>query len=353
MNITANKALVWTFLSFLSLWVIYLGIRFGQYFDVSFMDILNTYRVEIFNAEGDPQKYFLRVAILETRTPRTLAAFCIGAALAVAGATYQGLFRNPLVSPDILGVSAGAGLGAALGIYVAATNFGSDVANFPKDNFLSFQILSFVGGLAAVSIVCAIVALIRSPESRLNFILIGIAIGSMFAAGTALIKLILQAEDMRWLVYFLVGGLYKITSADFYPTIPIFLLGIVPIFLFRWHLNAIAMGEEEARTLGLNTRLLVGIFIASSTLMTAAAVGLAGIMGWVGLLVPHFARLIVGPEFSRLIPASFLLGGTFLVLADLIGRMLFANEYPVGVMTALIGAPLFIWLLALRREREW
>lgn len=282
----------------------------------------------------------VETVVWQIRLPRVLAALLVGAALAAAGATYQGMFRNPLVSPDILGVSAGAGLGAILGIF-----FSMPVP--------AIQGFAFLGGLAAVLAVYLVGSAVRNHDPILVLVLAGVAIGTLLGAGISLLKVLADPyNQLPAITYWLLGSLASITRGDLLSTLPAILLGLLPLYLLRWRMNLMALGEEEAHALGVETKKLRAVFVAAATLMTAAAVSITGIIGWIGLLIPHIARMLVGPEFSRLLPASLLLGGGYLVLVDMLARSMTATEIPLGILTALLGAPFFLWLLATAR-RGW
>lgn len=267
------------------------------------------------------------------RLPRVLAGLLVGAALAAAGAAYQGMFRNPLVSPDVLGVSAGAGLGAVAAIYLSLP-------------MAAVQACAFAGGLTAVALVYRIATLVRQHDPVLVLVLAGVAVGALLGAGIALFKLISDPyAQLPAITFWLMGGLNAVTSADLLATLPGLLLGLAPLALLRWRINLLSLPDEEAASLGVDVRRLRLVLVAAATLTTAAAVSLAGIVGWIGLVVPHVARLLVGPDFSRLLPASLMLGGGFLIATDTLARSVAAIELPLGILTALVGAPFFLYLL--------
>lgn len=282
----------------------------------------------------------VEAVIWQIRVPRVLAALLIGAALSAAGATYQGLFRNPLVSPDILGVTAGASLGAVLGIYFALP-------------ILAVQMLAFAGGLAAVGLVYAIGSAVRAHDPVLALVLAGIAVGALLGAFVSLIKTLSDPyNQLPAITYWLLGSLSAITRGDVVSVLPAMVLGFAPLFLLRWRMNLLSLDDEEARALGVNTKALRAVLIAAATLMSAAAVSISGVIGWIGLLTPHVARALVGPDFGRLLPASIVLGGGCLVGVDLIARNAAPIEIPLGVLTAGLGAPFFLYLLA-TAARGW
>ena len=278
--------------------------------------------------------------VLQVRGPRILAALLVGAALAAAGAAYQGMFRNPLVSPDLLGVSAGAALGAVLGIFFS-------------QSVLAIQLGAFAGGLAAVAVVTAVGASVRRHDPILALILAGIVIGTLFGSMIGLLKYLADPyNQLPAITFWLLGSLAAVAPRDLAFALPLALAGLVPLFLLRWRMNLLSLSDDEASALGVPvTRLRIAV-VCAATLMTAAAVAISGIIGWVGLLIPHAARLLVGPEFSRLLPLSMLLGAAFLLAVDTLGRTIAPIEVPPGVLTALIGTPFFLWLFATAR-RAW
>jgi iron complex transport system permease protein len=278
--------------------------------------------------------------VFRVRGPRVVAAVAIGATLAAAGSAYQGLFRNPLVSPDILGVSSGAALGATLGIFLSWGVAG-------------IQGLAFALGLGAVACVYAVAASLRRHEPVLVLVLAGIVIGTLLGSCISLLKYLADPyNQLPAITFWLLGSLSSITVMDLLSVLPGVLVGLIPLWLLRWRMNVMTLGEEEALALGVDTRRVRLAVIGAATLMTAAVVSVSGIIGWIGLLIPHFARLLVGPDFARLLPAAMLLGASYLVAVDTLARTIAPLEIPLGVLTAFIGAPFFIWLLAVSR-RGW
>ena len=267
------------------------------------------------------------------RLPRLVAGILVGAALAAAGASYQAMFRNPLVSPDILGVSAGAGLGAVFAIFLSLP-------------LAAVQLFAFVGGLIAVGLVYLISLTSRQFDPVLVLVLAGVAIGSLLGAGISLIKILADPySQLATITFWLLGGLNAVSQRELLWALPFLLAGLLPLILLRWRINLLSLSDMEAQALGVNTGVLRFLLIICATLMTAAAVSFTGIIGWVGLVIPHIARILVGPEFSRLLPTSLLIGATFLVLTDNVARNAASIELPLGVLTSLIGAPFFLYLL--------
>jgi len=282
----------------------------------------------------------VETVILEIRLPRVLAAMAVGAALAASGAAYQSLFRNPLVSPDIPGVSAGAALGAVVGIYLA----------LPVP---AIEAASFLGGLAAVVIVYGIAAAIRGRDAVIVLVLAGVVIGALFG-GRRTPKIPRRPlNQLPVITFWLLGSLAAINPRDLASLLPVVVIGLVPLALLRWRIDVMTLGDEEATALGLDTRTLRIVVIAAATLMTSAAVAASGIIGWVGLVVPHLARLTVGPAFTRLLPITVLFGAGFLLAVDTMARNAGSIELPLGVLTAALGIPIFLWLLAFSRRTAW
>ncbi len=288
----------------------------------------------------DPASAPIDTVLFAVRMPRIAAALLVGAALAAAGAVYQGLFRNPLVSPDILGVSAGAGLGAVLGIFLSLP-------------VVAIQGLAFIGGLATVALVYVVATAVRGHEPTLVLVLSGVVLGALAGACISLLKILADPYDqLPAITFWLLGSLASVRSSDVFAAVPAVLVGLVPLVLLRWRMNLMALGDEEAAALGVDPRRLRVLFVAAATLMTASVVAIAGIIGWVGLVIPHIARLLIGPNFDRLLPAAMLLGAGYMLLVDTLARTLAETETPLGVLTAFIGAPVFVWLLATGR-RSW
>ena len=282
----------------------------------------------------------LESVIFQVRGPRVLAALLVGASLAAAGTAYQGMFRNPLVSPDLLGVSTGAALGAVLAIFLSL-------------GALLVQAFAFAGGLAAVALVHAVGSRMRGHDPLLALVLVGVVIGSLLGSAIALLKYLADPyNQLPAITFWLLGSLASIAPKDLLGAAPLALAALAPMLLLRWRINLLALPDDEARALGVDTVKLRTLVIAAATLMTAAAVAISGIIGWVGLLVPHAARLLVGPGFGRLLPLAMLMGAAFLLGVDTLCRTLSGIEIPPGVLTALIGTPLFLWLFALSR-RAW
>ncbi|WP_069589777.1 FecCD family ABC transporter permease [Neomoorella thermoacetica] len=281
----------------------------------------------------------METVVFQVRLPRIIAAMLVGASLATAGAAYQGMFKNPLVSPDILGASAGAGFGAALAIYFSL-------------GVVGIQVSSFLFGLLAVGLTWTLSSRIRR-DPILILVLAGILIGTLFSSGTSLIKYVADPYDkLPAITFWLMGSLAAIAPRDVWTALVPILVGTLPLYLLRWRLNVLSLGEEEARSLGLDTGRLRLIVILCSTLITAASVAISGMIGWVGLIIPHLARMLVGPNYRELLPAAILIGSAYLLLVDDLARVLTSVEIPLGILTSIIGAPFFLYLL-LNARRGW
>ena len=278
--------------------------------------------------------------LLSIRLPRITAALLVGAALAAAGACYQTLFRNVLVSPDILGVSAGAGLGAVLGIFLSLPVY-------------AIQFMGFIGGLAAVLLVGFVSTAVRTGDRTLILVLAGVVVGALAGAATSLLKVLADPYDqLPAITFWLLGSLAGVKPVDLMPAAPVVLAGLVPLVLLRWRINVLSLGDEEARALGVEAGKLRLVVIVCATLVTASVVAIAGVVGWVGLVIPHIARMIVGPGFGILLPTSVLLGAGYMLAVDTLARTVSGVEVPLGILTAVVGAPFFLWLLA-KGRRAW
>ena len=278
---------------------------------------------------------------LQVRLPRLLSCVFVGAALSVAGAVYQGIFKNPMVSPDLLGASSGGAFGACCGILLGFS-------------YLNMHITAFLMGLMAVGITYAISTIVsRNQDATITLVLTGMVVTALFNAGVSIAKTLANPDrELAEITFWLLGSMTRLNL----DTLPILLIpvtiGLIPILLLRYRLNVLSFGEEEAKTLGLNVRALRLIFIVCSTLITSAAVATCGMVGWIGLVIPHLMRMLVGPDYRMLLPASLFGGALFLLMVDNITRVFFQVEVSIGILTAFVGAPLFLILLA-RGRRGW
>lgn len=274
--------------------------------------------------------------ILTLRLPRIVAALLIGGAFVLSGAAYQGVFKNPLVSPDLLGVSSGASVGAALMILF-------------NNGKIETQIGAFIGGIIAVTLATCIPRLLKNNSITI-LVLAGIIISGLMSSILGIIKYLADPEEeLAGIVYWQMGSLAKVHGSDVLAIMPVILVMMLLLLGIRWRINILSLGEDEAKSLGINMTLMRGIVIFSATVLTASAVCISGTIGWIGLIIPHLGRLLVGPDNVKLLPASLLLGGSFMLFIDTIARVSTSAELPLSILTGIIGAPFYFWLLARQR----
>lgn len=309
------------------------ALHLGRY-PVSINETLNA----IFGAGSDTT---VNNVIFNVRLPRILGAVLTGCALSVAGASYQGIFKNPMVSPSLLGVSSGAGFGAALGIIL---HIGS--AAIPA--------MAFVFGLGAVALVYAASRIMAVKMDRiLSLVLTGIVISSLFTSLLSLMKYIGDPyDDLPAITFWMMGSLADIKLNDIFVISGPVILGIAVIWAVKWRINIMTFSEEEAMSMGIETGRLRGTIIIASTVITASVVSVSGVISWAGLVIPHIARMIVGPDYRNSLPASVALGGLFMLMIDTVARTAFPAQIPLGILTALIGTPFFIYLM-IKGKKSW
>lgn len=272
------------------------------------------------------------ITVLEVRLPRAIMAALVGAGLSMSGAAFQGMFQNPLVSPYILGVSAGASFGAALGL----------VLDVPS---LGVQALAFVFGIAAVCITYALSHIYKSTPV-LMLVLAGTVVSAFFQALLSIIKFTADGDEkLPAITFWLMGSLGSVSLQDIMLAAIPMLVSMFGLLALRWRINVLSMGDREARALGVHTERLKAWVVIFSTIITATSVSICGIIGWVGQVIPHFCRMIVGPDHKSLIPATMLVGAAYIIVVDNLCRLLSATEIPLGILTAIIGAPIFAYLL--------
>ena len=274
----------------------------------------------------------MATALMNIRLPRILVVMLVGAALAVAGASYQGMFKNPLVSPDILGASAGASFGACLALL------------FDMSNSM-VQLFAFIGAMVAVGGAVWMNKMVNKYDALLGLVLGGMLVTTLFQSFTSLVKFMADANDkLPAITFWLMGSFSRINQTDLAVIVAPMLAGFALLMLERWKLNVLSFGEEEARSLGVNTGRVRLIVIFASTLIVACSVAVAGIVGWVGLVIPHLARSIVGPNYKVLLPTSMFIGAGYLLIVDDLCRLMASTEIPIGILTAIIGVPFFIFI---------
>ncbi len=276
--------------------------------------------------------------VMTLRLPRTIGALLVGGALSLSGAAYQGVFKNPLVSPDLLGVSSGACVGAAAGILFNMNAFG-------------IQALAFVMGVATVALTMLIPRLLKNSSMTI-LVLSGVIVKGIMDSVMGIIKYLADPEtQLASITYWLMGSLTKVLASDLWAIGPVILAGAVVIILLRWRINILSLGDNEAKALGINIKVVRGVIILCATLMTACAVCLCGTIGWVGLVIPHLSRIVAGQDNVHSIPVSFLMGAVFMVLIDTLARVLTATEIPLSILTGIIGAPFYIMVLTGQRMK--
>lgn len=316
-------------LIFLLMIVFVLSFTIGRY-PIKFFDVINVIFDKIFY--GINQNEVNATIIWNIRIPRVLCAMLVGAGVSTSGALFQGLLKNPMVSPDILGATQASAFGAAFGILMSF-------------NFFTITLLSFACGIISVFITYYISKIFRS-DRILGLILTGMMIGSLFSSSISFIKLVADTENqLPSITYWLMGSLASVKMIDFKFIVFPILIGLVVSNLYKYEINIFTMGEDEAKTLGLNTEKIRFIIIFFATLMTASSVSVTGVIGWIGLVIPHFARLIFGDNYKFVIPASGLLGAAFLLSVDILCRNITTSEIPIGIVTSFIGAPIFLYLI--------
>ena len=330
----AKYRMIFIGLVVLAVGVFFASLAIGRY-NIPFFDSVLILLAQIFPIEPTWTQT-MEAVIFNLRLPRTIAAVLIGGGLALSGAAYQSMFKNPLVSPDLLGVSSGACVGASLAILYS---MGPVV----------IQILAFIGGIAAVSITVAVPRLMHN-SSTLMLVLSGVIVGGLMSSIMGIIKYVADADTaLAEMVYWAMGSLSNVKMVDLYYIAPCILLSGFVLVLFRYRLNVLSLGEDEAKTLGVDVRKVRGIIIVCATLLTASAVCLAGTIGWVGLVIPHLGRMIVGPDNRKLLPVAVVLGAIFMVVIDITARSLTSAELPLSIITGLIGAPFYFYLLIRQR----
>ena len=338
MNDDTKEIISIVLLIFLPIILFFISFLLGRY-PISPVDVISTILCPVFpQLEVSPT---ITTIVFEIRLPRIIAAILVGASLAMAGAAFQSIFKNPLVSSDLLGVSNGAGFGAALAIILSGSN-------------VVIQLFAFIFGLISVSITYLISRAYKAG-GILILVLSGVAISAFFNALISAIKFVADPDDkLPEIVYWLMGSLASVTMDKLVMILIPIIIGFVILLALRWHMNLLAMGDEEAQSLGLNPSRVRLLVIVGCTLLTSAAVSVSGVIGWIGLVIPHMTRMIAGPDNRILIPASLSFGASFLLLIDNISRVrvVISIEIPIGILTAIIGVPIFLYLLK-KGYSEW
>jgi len=326
--------MVFTVLCILLVFFALIALSIGHY-SYDPRDVLRTLWETI--SPGDLSDPAMGMVLFNIRIPRVAAAVLVGAALSLSGAVYQGVFKNPLVSPDLLGVSSGACVGAAAAVLLGL-------------GMVQQQVLAFAFGIIAVTISVTIPKLIRN-NTNLMLVLAGIITSGFMSSVLGVMKFVADEEtELSAIVFWQMGSLTTVDGIDVVAVSPIAIICVVVLIALAWRLNILSFGEVEAKTLGVNVKLMRGIIIACASCLTASTVCISGTVGWVGLVIPHLSRLLVGSDHRRSLPTALLLGGVFMLVIDTLARTLTSSDIPLSILTGLIGAPFYAWLLYRQRQ---
>lgn len=335
-NSVDNQYRQWLWLlSVLLFFGVFLSLSLGRYSNDP-IKVLNVLLVRLgANVNVDPA---MDSIVFNVRLPRILASVMIGAMLSLSGAVYQSVFRNPLVSPDLLGVSSGAAVGAAGAILLGA-------------GLATRQVFAFIGGMTAVLITSMVPRLLRN-RSNMMLVLSGIIVGGFLSSVLAIMKFVAEEQtELSSIVFWQMGSLSSILGRELLAILPVFLTCSSLLLMLSWRINILAFGDLEARTLGVNVRQVRSIVIVCASLLTASAVSISGTIGWIGLVVPHLGRLIVGSDNTRSMPLAVLIGSLFMLLIDTLARTVSSVEVPLSILTGFVGAPLYAFLLYKQKTR--
>lgn len=332
----ARKARLFMFaIALLIVVLVFISLALGRY-PIDPVDAFNMVLSQWFPIEqtwGDQAE----ILFFNVRLPRIIMALLVGCCLSAAGASFQGTFQNPLASPDILGASQGAALGAAIAILLGAGSFAISMTAFAF-SMLTIVLVFFISSFA------------RGNRIMVT-ILAGVMVSSLFSAGVSFCKLVADPTDqLPAITYWLMGSLTAIRLEDVIRVLPAMVIGCATLIVLRWRINILTMGDDEAATMGVNARRIRIVVTLMATLITATCVSVTGMIGWVGLVIPHLARMVVGCDYRKLMPASMLMGAAFLLIVDDVSRLATTAEIPIGILTAFIGAPFFLYLI-LRRKK--
>lgn len=335
-KIISGKSLLHLFLLSLPIFAFFFSMFVGT-FPVQPLELLDLIASHLFGySTSYPEVY--NTVIFQVRLPRVLLGMMVGASLTISGATFQGIFRNPLVSPYILGLSSGAAFGASLSL-----------AFLPG---VSIQFAAFFFSLLAVGLTY-FMATTRRSTPVVSLVLAGVIVSAVFDSLLAIVQIAVNEKALQSIVYWIMGSLGTASWSKIYSAFPFFAIGCAVMLLLRWRLNVLALGDEEARSVGLNPEVYKIVFIVAASLVASSAVAVAGVIGLVGLIVPHMLRMLFGPDHKTLIPLSLTFGASFLVLVDDFARAGMGFEVPVGVITTLVGAPFFAYLLRTVQSGGW
>lgn len=332
-----NQSIAVVAFVFLYILIFILSFSFGRY-PVDPITLIKILLSKIFPIENTWSRQ-AEIVVINIRLPRLLAGSLVGAGLSLAGLVFQTIFHNPMISPDVLGTTSGAGFGAALALLLGLPN-------------ILVNGCAFLFGLLSVGLVMIISSRVKHNQI-LGYVLGGIMISSLFSALTSFVKLVADPNDtLPNITYFLMGSLAGATFKDVAITFIPMIVSMIVIYTLSWKINILSLSEEEARSLGTNTRVIRTIVILASSLMISSSVAISGVIGWIGLVIPHIVRMILGCDTRKTIPSSIFLGASFLILVDTISRMISTSEVPIGILTSIVGAPFFLYLILRQGRRE-
>ena len=335
-NSTNNQYRQWLWLLSILLFVgIFVSLSLGRYSNDP-LKVLNVLLARMgANVNVDPT---MDSIVFNVRLPRIIASVMIGAMLSLSGTVYQSVFRNPLVSPDLLGVSSGAAVGAAGAILLGA-------------GLVTRQLFAFTGGMLAVLITSMVPRILRN-RSNMMLVLSGIIVGGFFSSVLAIMKFVAEEQtELSSIVFWQMGSLSSILGRELLAILPVFVICSSLLLMLSWRINILAFGDLEAQTLGVNVRQVRGIVVVCASLLTASAVSISGTIGWIGLVVPHLGRLLVGSDNTRSMPLAILIGSLFMLLIDTLARTATSMEIPLSILTGFVGAPLYAFLLYKQKTR--
>lgn len=309
------------------------SLMLGAYY-ISPLDIINIITQKIIGIEASESSMAANI-VWNVRIPRILGAVVAGGGLSVAGAVFQGLFKNPLASPYTLGISNGAGFGAAVAILLSSSSVVSS---------LSVQASAFLFGIISIGITFVLAA--KGRRSTVTLVLAGMLVGALFSSLVSMAKYVADPyEKLPQIVFWLMGSLTGVTYEKLLMIMPVYVISLSIIFLLRWKINVLSIGDQEARSYGIDVKRDKTIVILACSALTALIVSIAGIIGWIGIVIPHLARIVSGHDFRKLVPVSFSFGICYVLLIDAICRNLTASEIPLGVVTGIVGTPVFIYFI--------
>lgn len=333
-------AILYLILALLLVFIFLFSFSVGRYTNIRVGEIAKIIINRLFGVFEKTWSIKDEAVVINMRLPRIIISIFVGAALAVAGSVYQGIFYNPIASPDTLGISNGASFGAVLGILLGFNTAG-------------IKAMAFVSGIAAVCFVLLSAKMVSKGQSiTLFLILIGMVVSSLFSASLSALKYLADPENqLPQITYWLMGSFGKVTNDDIISCVVLIALGIIPLFFMRWHLNMLSLSTEEAKSMGVNLTLIRCIAVMCATLLTAVSSALTGGVAWIGLIIPHISKMIQGNDFRKNMPLNILLGGIFMLVMDDLARSISANELPISILTSVVGAPIFFAIIVINRRK--